>query len=38
MVNSWVNIVPLTSEFSMTAAELIKGTLDTIGLNEFTYK
>ena len=38
MANSWVNIVPLTSEFSMTAAELIKGTLDTIGLNEFTYK
>lgn len=38
MTNSWVNIVPLTSEFSMTAAELIKGTLDTIGLNEFTYK
>lgn len=38
MVNSWVNIVPLTSEFSMTAAKLIKGTLDTIGLNEFTYK
>ncbi len=38
MVNSWVNIVPLTSEFSMTAAELVKGELDITELNEFTYK
>lgn len=38
MTNSWVNIVPLTSEFSMTGAELVKGALDTTSLREFTYK
>lgn len=36
--NTWINISPLTSEFSMIGANLVQEALDTSGLKEFIYK